>query len=174
MSAESLTAIQSGALGEDAIVIDAIATAANTPIWAPVVLGAIDATRELPKIATTTSAADKLVYGVTVGKLVDSANGYCNTAAGDLVQVCVFGQCKVKVDGNAENIAIGDALVTHAAAGVAQKAACDAPAADTYTTAAMNTTLQYLGSIFAKALKASTADGDVIPCFVIGSRGTIT
>ena len=56
--------------------------------------------------------------------LVDSANGYVADAVGEVVQVCVLGRCKLKVDGT-DNIAIGDALVTHAAAGFAQKLAVD-------------------------------------------------
>jgi len=172
MTTDNISSIQSESIGEEAVIISCIAYAANTPIWAPVVLGATDSNSELPVVATTASAANPLVYGVTVGPLQDSTNGYCNKNAGDMLQVCVFGRCKLKVDGNFDNIAIGDGLVTHAAAGVAQLASIDYSL--TYDQATCVAEAQENAAIFAKALAASTVDGDVIPVIVFQSKGTIT
>jgi hypothetical protein len=72
-----------------------------------------------------------------------------------------LGPCKVKVDGNAANIAIGDALMAHAT-GLAQKAD------------AGRTTVIAGSGIFAVAWGAATADGDIIPAFIIGSSGKIS
>lgn len=87
--------------------------------------------------------------------------------------MCIWGLAKVRVDGNSDNIAVGDALVTHGAKGYAQLAAIDAPASDTYSTDEMNTCFDHILGVFATALEASDADGDIILCFVRG-KGTRT
>jgi len=102
--------------------------------------------------------------------LRDAINGYAATALGEVVQVCVFGRCKVKVDGSV-NISIGDSLVTHAADGIAEKA--DFQSADN-TVALLNAAIKQLAAVFAIALKASTADEDIIPCFVNKVAGDST
>jgi hypothetical protein len=147
------------------------ADAANTPLWAPVILATKTSGDYLPEVATTGTASDPTVIGVAVGPLADSANSYCNTTAGEMVEVCTHGICKLKVDGT-DAIALGDALCTHGAAGYAQLLACDAPT--TYLKATMNTMMKYIGAAFAKALEASSADGDIIPVFVFGGMGTVT
>ena len=86
--------------------------------------------------------------------------------------VCVFGRCKCRVDGNADNIAIGDGLVTHNADGYAQLADVDAGSTPSQTS--INAAIQHAGAIFAIALHASTADGDIIPVFVRPGTGTQT
>ena len=85
--------------------------------------------------------------------------------------MCVWGITKVRVDGNADNIAVGDALVTHGAKGYAQLAAIDP--ATTYSASNMGTCFNHALGVFATALQASTADGDIILCFVSG-KGTRT
>jgi hypothetical protein len=147
------------------------ADAASTPLWAPVVLAAAASGYDLPEVATTNTAHDPMVIGVAVGPLADAANSYCNINAGDMVSVCILGICKVKVDGNATTIADGDGLSAHAT-GYAQK--CDVLIPATYLKATIETAIKHLGSVFAMALEAATADGDIIPCFVRGALGTVT
>jgi acyl CoA:acetate/3-ketoacid CoA transferase beta subunit len=159
---ESYPEVKEGTLDTDAVVTDFIADEA-IDLWSPVILVAAGTGEDMPRVEPINTAHNVLVMGVAVSPLVDSTNNYCASAAGGHVGVCVFGRCKVKVDGNAGNIAIGDALVTHAADGVAQLMAI---AADVTNNATLTTTLARLGSKFAIALKASTADGDIIPCFV--------
>lgn len=70
-------------------------------------------------------------------------------SSGDLVRVRVFGTSLLQVDGGAANIAIGDGLTNHDATGYGQKAAGAASR-----------------PVIAQALKASTADGDIIPVLI--------
>ena len=95
----------------------------------------------------------------------------CALAAGELIQVCVFGRCKCKVDGiTPAGIDIGDSLVTHNAAGIAQLAAL---ACGGDTAADVDAVLQKLMAIFARALRASAADLDIIPVFVQPALGVM-
>jgi hypothetical protein len=143
----------------------------NTPLWAPVILATKTTGDYLPEVATTSTLSDPTVIGVTVGPIADSANSYCNIAAGEMIEVCTHGICKLKVDGT-DPIALGDALCTHAAAGYAQLLAVNA--ATTYLKATFDTLFKYIGAAFAKALEASSADADIIPVFVYGGMGTVT
>jgi len=91
--------------------------------------------------------------------LRDVTNNYCAEAAGEIIKVCVYGRCKCRVDGT-DNIDFGDMLITKAEA---KKAIL-----------ANITTYDGLASVFAKALKAATADGDIIPVFVGIRTGNLT
>ena len=131
-----------GPIGREGVVVPAVAAAA-IDLWAPVILTAAGTGELLPRVTNCSGITDK-VYGVVVGPVL--ASGKAADAAGDKVNVCTGGWCKIKVDGNAAAIAIGDYLISHAA-GVAQKAAAT-------------------GFPFAMAGHASTVDGDIIPAFV--------
>jgi len=112
-----------------------------------------------------------MVVGVAVGPLRDAENGYVSDAAGQAIQVLTFGKGKCKVDGDADNIGVGDGLIPHAD-GVAGLAAVDVGGSFNQSTLQAN--LQEMHSVFAVALYASTVDLDIIPVKVFGSRGTLT
>lgn len=139
---ERITSIVEGPIGTEGIVVPAVAAGA-IPLWSPVILTTAGSGEDLPRVTTVNAITGK-VFGVVVGPKLASDDAA--DAAGDKVNVCVFGWCKCKVDGKAVTIAIGDYLISHAT-GVAQKAAAT-------------------GFPFAMAGYASTADGDVIPIFV--------
>lgn len=158
---ESLAAIVEGPIGTEAIVIDAIAGGA-IDLWSPVIVTVAPTTTDPMTVTSTTAANDPKVVGVVVGPKL--ASGKAADGSGNKVNLVVFGQCKLKVNGNTVNIAIGDALVTLNSAGIAVKLDI---------TGTVNATLlQKMLAAFAKALKVSTADGDIIPAFVYQSRGT--
>jgi len=166
---ESYPEVVEGVLDDDAIVEDFISDEL-VQLWAPVILVAAGTGEDMPRVEPIDTAHTLTVVGVCVGPLRDATNKYAATAAGQVVQVCVFGRCKCKVDGNAANIAIGDALSTHNADGVAQKTSVDVTA--TVNEANVEAAIKNSMSRFAKALKASTADGDIIPVFVNTHGGT--
>ncbi len=149
MATDFLDKIVEGPTGTEAVIVPAVAAGAIN-LWAPVILAAAGTGEDLPRVDNVAGITNK-VYGVVVGPVL--ASGKAADAAGDKVNVCVQGWCKVKVDGAAANIAIGDPLISHAS-GLAQKVA---------TT----------GYPFALAGHASTVDGDVIPAFV-GFHATVT
>jgi len=161
---ESLTHIVEGAIGKEGVLIDCVAGGA-IDLWAPVILAAAGTGEDLPRVTTTTTANDPKVFGVAVSK---KDSGKAADAAGEIIKVCIWGRTKVKVDGTV-NIAIGDCLVTTTTAGKAGKG--DYTSADN-TVGNINAAILALAAVFAVALKASTADGDIIPCFVKGARGT--
>lgn len=132
----------------------------SIPMWAPLKLVAnASITNGLPKVALTSTLNDTGIIGVSVGGTGPIESGTAANADGKTVQVQIYGLAKVKVDGNASNIAIGDNLITHGADGVAQKVTAY-PATYSNTDVARN--------VFAKALQASTVDGDVIAIFLTG------
>lgn len=141
-------------------------------MWAPVALAAVGSGEYIARVTTTTTAGDPTVIGVTVGGLKDAQNLYCSDAAGQAVQVCTFGQAKVKVNGNTDNIAVGDALVSTNAAGIAVMAAIDP--GSSYVQAERVAEVKEGNAQFAMALYASVADGDIISAHVYGARGTAT
>jgi len=141
--------IVEGPISEDAVVVPAVAAGA-IEMWAPVILAAAGSGEDLPRVDNVAGITNK-VYGVVVG--TPKASGKAADAAGDKVNVQVYGWGKVRVDGNAANIAINDALISHAS-GYAQKVAAT-------------------GYPFALAGHASTVDGDIIPAF-IGWHSTVT
>ena len=168
MATESMSHIKSGPIAGKSMYFRA--DAANTPLWAPVVVKTAVSGYSLPEVGTTNTAADPKVIGVSCGPLADTTNYYCNTSAGEDVEVCVWGIVKCKVDGT-DAIADGDALMAHAT-GLAQLCAIDCPT--TYLAATLDTLFGYALGVFAMALEAATADGDTIPVFVYGARGTQT
>jgi len=171
MATESFSWIKSGPINGKTMYFRA--DAASTPLWAPVIVAAAASGYYLPEVATTATEADQKVIGVACGPLLDSTNNYCNDAAGQSVRVCVWGIVKCKVDAT-DNIADGDMLISYAGAGYAMLAAVNEPSGDTYVTTEMATCLQHICASFAMALEAATTDGDVIPVFVYGARGTRT
>lgn len=109
--------------------------------------------------------------------LDDAVNGYANVSAYQVIQVCVYGRCKCKVDGAVDNIAIGDALAPHAT-GIARLVAIDVAlglgGGTAWNSAKAIAAFNQMASIFAKALYASTADADIIPVFVKTPLGVLT
>lgn len=158
---DQMPLIVEGPIGTEAVIVEAIANGAIN-LWYPVILASAGTGEDLPRVTQTTSGNDPLVYGVAVGP--KRASGLAADAAGDKVLVCVFGRAKCIVAGKTVNIAIGDALVTEATNGRAVKLDI---------TGTVNATLlQKILAAFAKALKASSADGDIIPVFVYPAIGT--
>lgn len=149
MATDFLPSIVEGPIGSEGIVVSMIAAAA-IELYAPIILTAAGTGEDLPRVTNVGGITDK-VKGVIVGPVL--ASGKAADAAGDKVNVCIFGWCKLRVDGNAVNIAINDLLISHAA-GYAQKAAAT-------------------GYPFALAGHASTVDGDIIPAFVVGGPATV-
>jgi len=128
-------------------------------MWSPVILvSPADATR-LPRVTTTTTANDPAVMGIAVGGSGKIENGNASDAAGDIVQVQIFGLTKCKVLGAVANIAIGDNLITSTTAGSARLVTAY-PAIYSATDVARH--------VFAKALMPSTVDGDTIPVRLTG------
>ena len=139
----------------------------------------------IARAGPTTTEHDAKVIGVAVGPLRDAENGYVSDAVGQAIQVLTFGKGKCKVDGT-DNIAVGDALVSHDTDGEAMLMAADVdlPTGDstTYWTATIEAAAEadIAGIVaaamagFAIALYASTVDGDIIPIHVHGARGTLT
>jgi hypothetical protein len=174
MATDYVSHIYEGPIGGEAIVISYRADEANILIFGPVVTKDPASTAYfLPEVGMTDTAHDAEVEGVAVGPLFDAENGYCNDAAGQMVNVCVFGWCKLKVDGNSDNIGSGDAIATHNADGYGQQADITFPT--TYSKTTVETQVKHLAACFARAGRASTADGDEIPVFVYGGAvGTIS
>ena len=64
---EYLSHIKQGAIGDEAIIIDAIADEAIT-MWSPVILVSAGTGEDLPRVEPTDTAADPKVIGVAVGQ----------------------------------------------------------------------------------------------------------
>ena len=117
-------------------------------VGSPVIYVAPGTGENKPRVEPLNTQGAKAV-GVVVGGDADGvyggagALGQAATAAGETVVVCLNGICKVKVNANTTNIAVGDKLTMAATDGIAEAAA----AAD---------------EVFGRALSASTADGDYI------------
>ena len=162
-----------GALEPEAAIVETyIADEASIPIWGPVIAVAKGTGELWARAEPTSTAKDPTVIGIAVGPLRDAGNGYVSTAAGQAIQVLTFGKGKLRVDGNADAIAVGDALCSHGADGVGQLVAIDPAAA--YTQAGVVNWFAYVMASFAMALEASTVDLDIIPVHVYGARGTPT
>jgi hypothetical protein len=149
MATDFLPKIIEGPIDTSAIVEARIAAGA-IEMWAPVILSAPGTGEDLARVDNVAGITNK-VHGIVCGPL--KASGKAADAAGDKVNVVTFGPVKMKVDGNAANIAVGDALISHAA-GYSQKVAAT-------------------GYPFAQAEHTSTVDGDIIPGFV-GFHSTVT
>jgi len=169
---ESYSNIQEGALTKGAIVEEFVASAAIL-LWSPVITAAVGTNETMPRVAPNASLGQETVIGVAVGP--KRSSGKAADAAGDSVQVCIWGLAKCRVDGNAANISIGDVLQTGAtgANGDAEKVApYDAPA--TVNEANLQAEFDLKANKgFAKALKASTVDGDIIPVIVGLGQGLV-
>ena len=139
---ELLPKIVEGPIGPEAIVIDAIAAGA-IDLWSPVIIVAPGTGEDLARVATVAGANSVLCVGVIVGPI--KASGKAADVAGDKVNLCTFGRCKVKV---AAALTVGAMFATSATAG---KAGAATPA---------------IGAVIGKLLAASGADGDIVPCFV--------
>lgn len=127
------------------------------PNFSIVTLVAPPAGEILPRVSTTTTTNDPAVVGIVVGGSGNVAAGNAADAAGDAVDVVPIGTgaiTKCVVDGNVNNIAIGEGIVTSATAGVAES--IDTVTANTDAYAA------------AKALQLSTVDGDTILVIMMG------
>ncbi len=149
MATDFLPKIVEGPIDTNAVVEGRIAAGA-LDLWAPVILSAPGTGEDLARVDNVAGITSK-VHGVICGPLKPS--GKAADAAGDKVNVVTFGPTKIKVDGAAANIAVGDALMAHAS-GYAQKVAAT-------------------GFPFAQAEHTSTVDGDVISGFV-GWHSTVT
>ena len=142
--------IKRGTVSSAAITENKIADESIT-IGSPVISVAA-ATGELDaRVEPTSTQGNDDVIGVCVDGVDRGTYGGSSEvsadAAGKAVVVCTHGICKVRVDGNAAAIAIGDPLTADAVDGQAEKAV----AAD---------------HVFARALQASTAATDFILCQV--------
>lgn len=167
---ESYSHIKSGAITSGSIIEEFKATA-SIALWAPVVLAAAGTNEEMARVTASSSAGQETVIGVCVGP--KRASGLAADAAGDSVQVVVFGIAKLTVLGNTVNIALGDLLRTSATAAKADKLVpYDAPATVNEANLQAEWDLK-ANKAFAKALKASTADDDVIPVIINGAGGFI-
>jgi len=120
MATHYLSGHSVGALEPEAAIVETyIADEASIPIWGPVIVVAKGTGEDWARVEPIDSAKDPKVIGVAVGPLRDAGNGYVSMAAGQAIQVLTFGKAKLKVDGDFDNIAVGDALCTHNADGIA-------------------------------------------------------
>lgn len=157
MAVDAIAHIVEGTISPDAVVEEFVSGEASIPLWMPVIISAAATQTTQASVTTTATANDPLVIGVAVGGAnMDAENGYANKEAGDLVLVCVFGPCKMYVDGGTTDIALGDGLATVVTTGYGIKG-----------------TYAELEAVFAMALMAADEAGDIIEVFV-GKRGTVT
>ena len=180
-----LSHITTGPITDDAIVETFLAEEASIKLWSPVALVAAGSGEHIARAGPTANAADPKVIGVVVGPLKDAENLLACTAAGQAIQVCTRGPCKVRVDGT-DAIDIGDALVSYAGDYYAKLMVADPDfptgGDTTYYTATIEAAMEndlvlmiaQMQAGFAIALYAGTVDGDIIPCFVTGAKGTPT
>lgn len=186
MSTHYLAHVTTGLLVPGEGVVETyLAEEANIKLWSPVAVVAAGSGEYIARAGPTSSASDAKVIGIVVGPLRDAENLYACDAAGQAIQVCTKGKCKVRVDGT-DAIAVGDALVSYegdyyAKLMVANPGLTGAGAAqhwDDATVAANEAVLVTLVNAmqagFAMALYAATVDGDIIACYVYGARGTPT
>lgn len=151
--ADKLLGVFDGAAGAEALVINAIANEA-IKIGSPVTIIAAASGEKLPRVAHPAAKTDAII-GVVVGGdnngiFVDGTttnDGDAAAAAGEVVKVCIFGRCKVRVDGAVSAIVLGDGLSFDADAFARKEEATS------FT--------------FGIAGDASTFDGDAIICFVM-------
>ncbi len=138
-----------GPVGAEAIVINCIADESIT-IGSPVIIVA-GGTAELGPRVEPNATQGAPAFGVCVGGDANGTYGGSSeaaaSAAGEAVKVCVFGRCKVRVNGSTAAILVGSNLTIDAVDGIAELAA----AAD---------------EVFGRALIASTGASDFTECFV--------
>ena len=138
-----------GPVGAEAIIINCIADESIT-IGSPVILVAAGTGELLPRVEPNASQG-AAAFGVCVGGDDNGTYGGSSevaaSAAGEAVKVCVFGRCKVRVNGSTGAISVGSNLTVDAVDGIAEVAAAS-------------------DEVFGRALQASTAASDFIACFV--------
>jgi hypothetical protein len=139
--------VYDGPVGAEAIVINAIADESIT-IGSPVIIVAAATGELLPRVEPSASqGAD--AFGVCVGGDDNGTYGGSSevaaSAAGETVKVCIFGRCKVRVNGSTGAIALGANLTIDAVDGIAEVAAAS-------------------DIVFGRALQASTGASDFIAC----------
>ncbi len=126
--ADKALGIFDGAAGAEALVINAIADEA-LKIGSPVTIIAAGSGEKLPRVAHPAAKTDAII-GVVVGGdnngiFVDGTttnDGDAAAAAGETVRVCIYGRCKVRVDGAGTAVAAGVSLLAYDADGVAEVA----------------------------------------------------
>ena len=131
------------------IVVEAVADEA-IDLGSPVILVAAGTGERLPRVEPT-STQGAAIFGVVVAGVKDGTfsgtDPSAADAAGEAVSVCIFGRCKVRVNGATGAISVGSKLTADAVDGFAEVAA----AAD---------------EVFGRALQASTGAEDFIACIV--------
>jgi len=137
------------------------------PLWGPVILVAAGSGETFPRVEPTSTANHPDVIGIAVDG-EDNDNSNAVSAAEKKVKVMTSGRCKCTVNGNTTNIAIGDGLVTTTTDGIGVKV--DFSSADN-AAGNLNAAIVNSASVFAIALKASSADGDIIPVYVRKGSG---
>lgn len=139
--------IDSGTAGN--VIIECIANEAIT-LGSPVKLASIPTGERLPRVEPTGSQGIAILGVVVAGVNDGTFSGSdvsASIAAGDAVSVCIFGRCKVRVNGSTGAIAIGDKLTADSQDGFAEIAAAS-------------------DEVFGRALQASTGAEDFIACLV--------
>lgn len=66
MGTEYLASMKEGVLGDEGVVLDCIASTASIPMWSPVILAAAGTGEDMPRVTTTNTEYDQLVFGVAV------------------------------------------------------------------------------------------------------------
>ena len=131
------------------IVIEAIASEA-VDLGSPVILVAAGTGERLPRVAPDNTQG-AYALGVVVAGVIDGtfsgSDQSAADAAGEAVSVCIFGRCKVHVNGDSAAILLGSNLTVDAVDGIAELAAAS-------------------DEVFGKALLATTGASDFIPCLV--------
>ena len=141
--------LENGTIDAGALTFNAIADEA-TEVYAPVILVAAGSGERLPRVEpndTQGAAAVGVVVNGDNDGTVSGTDQNAASAAGEAVSVCYKGRCKVRVNANTTNIAVGDKLTVSGTDDRAEKAATG-------------------DEVFGIALQASTADGDYIACLV--------
>jgi len=126
--ADLIGGIFDGAAGAEALVVNAIANEA-IKIGSPVVYVAPASGEIFPRVAHPAAATDEII-GVVVGGdnngiWVDGTvvnDGEAAAAAGEVVKVCIFGRCKVRVKADGVNIVAGANPLTYLSDGIADSA----------------------------------------------------
>lgn len=163
MATEFRSELAKGTAFSNSVTYSMIANGATIALWGPVILVAgASATKDIPKVDATTSGGSALVFGVCVAM---PANGTIS-AGTSVVQICVFGLCKVKV--LTATVALNDALETSTTAGQARVQtdpllddASSAALAPTVATALIN-----IRRAFAIALSTTSNASSIVLCFV--------
>lgn len=150
--ADLYTGLENGSIDggtSGSIVIEAIASEA-VDLGSPVILVVAATGERLPRVSPDDTQG-AYAYGVVVAGVKDGtfsgSDQSAADAAGEAVSVCIFGRCKVKVNGDSAAILLGSNLTVDAVDGIAELAATG-------------------DEIFGVALVATTSASDFIPCLV--------